>query len=115
MWPVMGFVLVVTLTIIAYGVAPDVIIWLRSNFRGFSTQGMTPQQLRLAFTAIVAVLLTLITALIIAVAAPKKAINVRLGELQKERVEMVKEKHERKKRQRRINRQYREHVEGKNK
>jgi type VI protein secretion system component VasK len=115
MWPVMGFVLIVAVTIIAYGVAPQVVDWVRATFRGFSTQGMTQEQVRVAFTAIVAVLMTLVTALVISIAAPKKAINVRLGELQKERVDLVKDKRERKRRQRRINRMYREHVEGKNK
>ncbi len=115
MWPVMGFLLIVALTLLAYTIAPNVIDWIKANFRQFRTAGMTDEQLRLAFTAIVFVLFTLVVALIIAVSAPKKAINVNMDELSKERVDMLKGKRARKKRQRRINREYREHVEGKNK
>jgi len=114
-WPLMGFVLIVALTVIAYIVAPDVITWMRSTFRQFRPEGMTSDQLRLVFTAIVFVVLALIAALIIAIAAPKKPINVDEGKLMKERSEMVKAKRAAKKRQRRVNRAYREHVEGKNK
>ena len=53
--------------------------------------------------------------MIIAVAAPKKPINVKMSDLAKERDQLVDAKAKRKKQQRRINREYREHVEGKNK
>lgn len=115
MWPVMGFLLIVAFTLIAYIVAPDVIVWLRQTFRQFRTAGISDQQLRLYFTAIVAALLSLIAGLIIAVSAPKKAINVKTNDLLKERVSMVADQKRRKKQQRRINREYREFVERNNK
>ncbi len=115
MWPVMGFLLIVALTAIAYVIAPDVINFIKSNFRAFQTSSMNPTTLRWVFTGIVALILSLLVAIIIAVAAPKKPINVKMSDLERERTEMLTAKAKRKKQQRRINREYREHVEGKKK
>lgn len=114
-WPVMGFLLIVAFTVIAYLIAPGVIDWLRDNLRGFRTTGMNQTTLRWVFTAIIALILSLFAGMIIAVAAPKKPINVKMSDLAKERDQLVDAKAKRKKQQRRINREYREHVEGKNK
>ncbi|MBK8032589.1 MAG: hypothetical protein IPK17_24535 [Chloroflexi bacterium] len=53
-WPVMGFLLIVAFTVIAYLIAPGVIDWLRDNLRGFRTTGMNQTTLRWVFTAIIA-------------------------------------------------------------
>ncbi len=112
-WAAYGFLLILALTVIAWFVAPSVILWLRSISREFSssTRTMPAWQLQAAFTAIVFVLMALIAGLIVTVAAPKKAINVREKDLLKERTDNVKYHRMQKKRQHRLNQEMRQYVE----
>ena len=112
-WAAFGFLLIVALTVIAWFVAPDVIKWVKSTFRQFNASGLTPIQLQLAFTAIVFVLLALLTGLIVTLFAPKKALNVKDKDLVKERETGEKYRRAQRKRQRRINRELREFNEKK--
>ncbi len=107
-WAAIGFLLIVSLTIIAWFVSPDVIKWVKSTFRQFDTSSITPIQLQLAFTVIVFVLLALVAGLIVTLFAPKQALNVRDKDLVKERETGEKYRRAQRKRQRRINRELRE-------
>ncbi len=112
-WAAIGFLLIVSLTVIAWFVSPDVIKWVKSTFRQFQTGSLTPIQLQLAFTAIVFVLLALLAGLIVTLFAPKKALDVKDKDLVKERDAGDKYRHAQRKRQRRINRELREFNEKK--
>ncbi len=112
-WAAIGFLLIVSLTVIAWFVSPDVIKWVKSTFRQFNTSSITPLQLQLAFTAIVFVLLALVAGLIVTLFAPKKALNVKDKDLVKERETGEKYRQAQRKRQRRINREMREFNEKK--
>ncbi len=112
-WAAFGFLLIVSLTIISWFAAPDVIKWVKSTFRQFNTSSLTPIQLQLAFTAIVFILLVLIAGLIVTLFAPKKVLNVKEKDLVKERDAGEKYRQAQRKRQRRINRELREFNEKK--
>jgi type VI protein secretion system component VasK len=111
--PALGFLLVVALSLIAYVIAPDVIEWIKDTFPRFDTRGILPQHLRLIFTAIVFVLLLAVIGMVMALTAPKKAINVNEADLVKERKQAELEKRRMKRRQRKINREVREIYEKK--
>ena len=112
-WAAGGFLLIIALSVIAYAVAPDVIRWVRRTFPAFAPAGMTNQQLQIAFAVIVFFLLTLIVALIIAVAAPRKTLDIDETKLVKERDVRLREQRAIKQRQRRVNRQFRDSYEKK--
>ncbi len=105
LWPVLGLVLIVALLIISYTLAPTVIEFCKTNFRGFTTRGTDPQVVHWLFTILIFLVLGAFTALFVALFAPKKAINVKESDLAKERVEMQQQKRMDRLRQRKINRQ----------
>lgn len=105
LWPVLGFILIIALLIISYAVAPAVIEFCKANFRGFTTRGTNPQTVHLLFTVLIFLVLGAFTALIVALFAPKRAINVKESDLAKERVQMQEQKKMDRLRQRRINRE----------
>lgn len=107
-WPVVGFILAVSLGVIAYALAPSVIQLVRSSLRGFDTSGLAPTTLRWIFTAILFVIFLTIAGLIVAVAAPKPRDTVKYGDLVKEREAMVAEKKRKKLHARRLAQQMRE-------
>lgn len=112
-WAAVGFLLIVALTVIAWFLAPSVLQWVRSansDFRA-ATRTMPAWQLQAAFTLLVLVILLGLSAIIVTLAAPRKAINVKETDLVKERGEAVKYHRMQKKRQRRLNREMREYVE----
>ena len=111
-WAAYGFLLIVALLIISWFAAPSVISAVRTLTHGqFVTVGLTPQQLQIAFTLIIFFILALVSALIVTIAAPKKAINVKDKDLSNERLDNVKHHKQQKKRQRTLNREMREYVE----
>jgi len=75
---------------------------------------LTKVQVQVVFTLIIFFILGSIAALIVTVAAPKSAINVKDKDLVKERLDGVKYHKRAKKRQRTLNREMREYVEKKN-
>ncbi|MCC6803240.1 MAG: hypothetical protein IT319_10170 [Anaerolineae bacterium] len=113
-WAAYGFLLIVALLIIAWFLAPTAISAVRSVTKGRfppAGAGLTAQQLQLIFTFVLFLLMALIAALIVTLAAPRKALNVSEKELVKERDENEKYKRMARKRQRTLNREMREFVE----
>jgi uncharacterized membrane protein SpoIIM required for sporulation len=116
-WAAIGFLLIVSLLVISWFVAPSVITWLRSvnrEFRiGSGSKVIPPWQLQLAFTLVVFLILGSISALIVTLFAPTKSINVKDKELTASREDNVKYRRKAKKRQRTLNREMREYIQSK--
>jgi hypothetical protein len=102
-WPVLGFIMLVMLGIVAYILAPEVINLAKRTFPSFRGTELPALQMRLGFTFMVFVVFLAITGAILAAFAPKRALNVREGDLAKERKEMIDRKAMERKRQRKIN------------
>jgi hypothetical protein len=118
-WAAIGFLLIVSLLVISWFVAPSVITWLRSinrEFRNGTSSKFIPYwQLQLAFTLVVFLILGSVSALIVTIFAPKKSINVKDKELETSRLDEVKYHRKAKKRQRTLNREMREYIQSKDK
>lgn len=109
LWPLLGLFLAVAAGAIAFLLAPLLIEFLQTQNRRFGV-GMEPERLRLYVTIGITFVFLSIAALIVALAAPKKAINVKETDLIKERARaQMRHKYE-VKRQRKINREMREDV-----
>ncbi|NDJ61743.1 MAG: hypothetical protein GYB67_11495 [Chloroflexi bacterium] len=106
-WPAIGFLLAVSIAILAYVVAPAVIDWVDDTFREFSRQGLTDQELRLAFAAIIWTILMSVVVLIIAVFTPKRMSIVKDSDVAKDREEAARRKKADRLRQRRLNQEMR--------
>ncbi len=117
-WAAYGFLLIVALLVISGFLADPAITMVKSlskgAFRPGAPGGLSKLQVQVAFTLIIFFILGSIAALIVTVAAPKKAINVKDKDLIKERLDGVKYHKKAKKRQRTLNREMREYVEKKN-
>ncbi len=117
-WAAIGFLLIVSLLVISWFVAPSVILWLKSVNREFriavSPKNLPAWQLQAAFTLIIFVVLGAVSALVVTVFAPKKSINVKEKDLVDARLDGVKYHQKAKKRQRTLNREMREYVQSKN-
>jgi type VI protein secretion system component VasK len=105
MWPVLGFVLILVLAAIAYLIAPAVIDLTRQLLPRFTTRGTNPETVRLLFAILIFLVLGAVGALIVALFAPKRAINVNEKDLEKERKQMQEARKMDRVRQRRINRE----------
>ena len=112
-WAAYGFLLIVALMTISWFLAPTVISTSKSLTKErFPPAGtLTPVQTQIIFTLVVFVVLALIAALIVTIAAPKRALNVNDKDLIKEREENQKYRRMARKRQRTLNREMREFVE----
>lgn len=113
-WAAYGFLLIVALLTISWFLAPTVISMTKSMTKGSfppAGAGLTTMQLQIIFTLVIFFLLALIAALIVTLAAPKKALDVSEKELIKERDENEKYRRMARKRQRTLNREMREFVE----
>ncbi|MEP7291245.1 MAG: hypothetical protein ABI835_05655 [Chloroflexota bacterium] len=111
-WAAYGFVLIVALMTISWFVAPSVIDALKANreFRdGMRT--LQPWQIQVVFTLVIFVLLAGISALIVTIASPKRVLNVKDKDLNKERKENVAYQRKARSRQRKLNREMREYVQ----
>jgi hypothetical protein len=114
-WAAIGFLLIVSLLVISWFIAPPLIDWLKHTFRPFvqASKTIKPLQLQLAFTLVVFVILGAFAALIVTVFAPKKKMNVSEKALTQERLDEVKYQRKARKRQRTLNREMREYVQSK--
>ncbi|HVU12347.1 MAG TPA: hypothetical protein VHD90_13775, partial [Phototrophicaceae bacterium] len=90
-WAAIGFLLIVSLLVIAWFAAPGVISILKSAFKGLgpALKTIPPLQQQIAFTLIIFAILGVFAALIVTLFAPKKAINVSEKDLTKERLDNV--------------------------
>jgi TRAP-type C4-dicarboxylate transport system permease small subunit len=96
---IVGLVIAIVIGVIGWFAAPAVIDFLRSNVQGFSTAGIP--QIKLIVTAVVFVFGLIIASLVVAVISPKPDRSATLGEMAKERDELVKQKREARRRARR--------------
>ncbi len=106
-WPVLGFVMIVMLALIAYAAAPAVVDLLRDAVPQFRTPGIPREQLRLGATVLIFLVLGGVATLILAMAAPKRSLDISTKDLLKEREAIQKRKAAERKRMRDINRQIR--------
>jgi phage shock protein PspC (stress-responsive transcriptional regulator) len=105
LYPVMGFIMIVVLAVIAYAVAPAVMDFARANLRGFTFGSNSRETVRLIFALIIFLTLGGIAAMIVALFAPKKQTNIKDSELIAERNARAEGKKMDRIRQRKINRE----------
>lgn len=109
-WPLLGFLMLIALGTISWFIAPAVRDFAFDTFGmgAIAGAGASAQEVQLLFAFITFVILASLAGLIVAFAAPKRSINVREGDLMKERKQFIKEREDRKKRRRDLSRKQRE-------
>lgn len=112
-WAAYGFLLIVALLIISWFLAPTVITVSKSALKqlGPALSSVPQVQQQIVYTLIIFFILAIVTALIVALAAPKRPLNVSEKDLIKEREATERYKRMARKRQRTLNREMREYVE----
>jgi hypothetical protein len=109
--PVVGFILMVALTAIAYVIAPDVEGAIRRLFPQFTRSGMSAQTFRWVLTGITAFILLSAAMMVVAFGSRRKRpLDVTNDMLVKEREAMIRERKRAKLRQRRMNQKFRDYV-----
>jgi hypothetical protein len=106
-WPVIGFLMVIALAIISWFIAPSAIELMRDIIPRFTGRELNPMVMRIIFTVVLTFLFGAISAALLALLTPKPQINVREGDMLKERQEMLRKKELEKQRLRKINRELR--------
>lgn len=102
LYPLIGLVLIIAMGVIAYFLAPSVIDFLKTRSAAFG-RGIPADRLLLFVTIGLTLIFSTIASLIVAVARPKKLIDVKESDLMKERIEAKRMKEYEFKRQREIN------------
>ena len=112
-WAAYGFLLIVALLIISWFLAPTAITISKNALKqlGPALSSVPQVQQQIVYTLIIFFILAIVTALIVALAAPKRPLNVSEKDLLKEREATEKYKRMARKRQRTLNREMREYVE----
>ena len=106
-WPLIGFVMLVAIGIMSWFLAPGAIALTRDIIPRFTGRELEPQIMRLIFTVLLTAILGALSAALLALAVPKKEIEVREGDMLKEREAMIKRKAMERERLRKINREMR--------
>lgn len=114
MWAVGGFVLVVALGAIAFALAPTLTVLIDNAIPSLRIRGRLRDQAQLMVGLVFFFLMVTVSALIVTLLAPRKAINVKDSDLVKTRDDMIKYRKMERTRQRKINRAMRDHREGTN-
>jgi phage shock protein PspC (stress-responsive transcriptional regulator) len=112
-WPLIGFLLIVSLAIIAYAAAPSVIDFTKGAMPRLSLRGIAPEVQRLIFAAITFLLFVLIAGLIVALFAPRKRTLVKETDIAKMRDEMIAMREKDKRKQREVNLEIRQAMKDK--
>jgi hypothetical protein len=102
-WPLIGFLLVVSLGVISYFLAPNVIDLTLRALPRLSLRGISPEVTRWIFTALTFGILVILVGLFVALFAPRKRTLVNETDLVKEREEMLREQQRTRARQRNVN------------
>lgn len=102
-WPLIGFLLIVSIAVISYAVAPDVIGLTRQALPRLNLRGIAPETQRLVFAAITFLILVIITGMIVAAFAPRRRTLVKETDIIKDRDVMMRERERDKKKQREVN------------
>ncbi len=112
-WAAYGFLLIVALLIISWFLAPTAITISKNALKqlGPALSSVPQVQQQIVYTLIIFFILAIVTALIVALAAPKRPLNVSEKDLIKEREATERYKRMARKRQRTLNREMREYVE----
>ncbi|MDZ4769728.1 MAG: hypothetical protein SGJ24_11420 [Chloroflexota bacterium] len=111
MYPVVGFILIVAVTGIAWVAAPYVESFIKDLFPNFRRAGMSAETFRWALTASVAGILLLVAMMLVAIGSRRRRpLDVRNSTLVKERDEMILDRKRTKRRQRQMNQKMRDHV-----
>lgn len=102
-WPLIGFLLIVSIAIISYAIAPDVQAFMRRLLPRLNLSTLAPETQRLFFAALTFLILILLVGLIVAMFAPRKKSLVKDDEVTKDRKVMLVYHEREKKRQRKVN------------
>lgn len=104
MWPVVGFFFAIVLMVISYLLAPLLIDLLRQVVPRFSTVGTDRETVRLLFTLLIFLLAGAISALVVAVSAPKNQVQHLVNDAQmvRERERILEEKKAERERKRQL-------------
>jgi hypothetical protein len=102
-WPLIGFLLIVSLLVISYALAPDVIREVQRGLPRLNMRSIAPEMQRLIFTGVIFGVLLLIAGLIVAMFAPRKRTLVKETDIIKEREQMLVARVRDKKKQRTVN------------
>jgi hypothetical protein len=102
-WPLIGFLLIVSLLVISYALAPDVIREVQRGLPRLNMRSIAPEVQRLIFTGVIFGVLLLIAGLIVAMFAPRKRTLVKETDIIKEREQMLVARVRDKKKQRTVN------------
>lgn len=102
-WPLIGFLLIVSIAIISYAIAPDVQAFMRRLLPRLNLTTLAPETQRLFFAALTFLILILLVGLIVAMFAPRKKSLVKDDEVTKDRKVMLVYHEREKKRQRKVN------------
>ncbi|MBK8026357.1 MAG: hypothetical protein IPK19_34455 [Chloroflexi bacterium] len=115
-WPVVGFVMILALSVIAYFLAPSVQGTIDDLFPQFRREGMSNQTYQLIVAGFTFVILLLSATLLVSLGGRRKRpLDVTNRSLEKERAQMIADKKALKRRQRRLNQELRDHVRNKDK
>lgn len=106
-WPLIGFILALSLGVLAWALGPVVIDWMDDTniVRGFPSPEVPRTTWNWIATGVMFVVLLMLASLVVAAARPKQSTDVKEKELVKERDQMRREIKARKELQRRINKQ----------
>lgn len=102
-WPLIGFLLVVSIAIISYAAAPSVMDATRQALPRLNLRGLAPETQRLVFAAITTLILVVFAGLVVALFAPRRRTLVKETDIIKSREVMLRERERDKKKQRAIN------------
>lgn len=86
-WPVIGFVFAIVFGVLGFFMAPSTVTLVENVYPDFNRNMLpvTEMQLYIGFGVIVALLLMVLSAMIIAIAEPKRAMHVKETDIAKER------------------------------
>jgi len=102
-WPLIGFLLIVSIAVISYAVAPDVIGLAHRALPRLNLRGIAPESQRLIFAAITFLILVIVAGMIVAAFAPRRRSLVKETDIIKDRDTMLRERERDKKKQREVN------------
>lgn len=102
-WPLIGFLLIVSLLALSYALAPSVIAEIQRGLPRLNMRSISPEVQRLIFTGVIFGILLMIVGLIVALFAPRKRTLVKETDLIKEREQMLVQREKDRKRQRAVN------------
>ena len=102
-WPLIGFLLVVSIAIISYAAAPSVMDATQQARPRLNLRGLAPETQRLGFAAITTLIRVVFAGLVVALFAPRRQTLVKETDIIKSREVMLRERERDKKKQRAIN------------